>query len=216
MKELFKKLRFSYIEQVTKERFLRSITSDTPIFIEPSENTALESQLAAEKSQLKAQKEEVASMVSSLESFGRELAKRHERVQAQKTQLHGLPVHIAELESTIEALRSSHPSPKKSDNPNLNLSLADTQSLLSQREADLASLNSQVSVLQATLPRKTREVERLEVELQPLVNQKKFAVQQALEARKRREEGGVDELEEKGRWYRASEIALGKMLGVEG
>lgn len=201
---------------MTKERFLRSITSDNPIFIEPSENSAIESQLAAEKAQLKAQKEEVAAMISELEAFGRALAKRHEIVKLQKTQLSNLPAHIAELETTIEALRSSHPSPKKSDNPNLNLSLADTASLLVQREAELASLNSQLSVLQSTLPRKTRELERLEAELRPLVNQKMVAVQQALEARKRREEGGVDELEEKGRWYRASEVALAKMLGVEG
>lgn len=201
---------------MTKERFLRSITSDNPIFIEPSENSAIESQLAAEKAQLKAQKEEVAAMISELEAFGRALAKRHEIVKLQKTQLSNLPAHIAQLETTIEALRSSHPSPKKSDNPNLNLSLADTASLLVQREAELASLNSQLSVLQSTLPRKTRELERLEAELRPLVNQKMVAVQQALEARKRREEGGVDELEEKGRWYRASEVALAKMLGVEG
>lgn len=215
MQELFKKLRFSYLEQVTKERFLRSLTSDTPIFIEPQENADLETKLLEEKLALKAQKKEVAKMVSELEAMARSLAKRHEQVQLQKAKLGELPPHIAELESAIEELRSSHPSPRKSDNPNLNLSLADTQSLLAKREVELASLNSQLSVLQSTLPRKTRELERLESELEPLQNQKKFAVAQAKEARKRREEGGVDEMEEKGRWYRASELALTNTLGVQ-
>jgi hypothetical protein len=76
LQELFSKLRFSYIEQVTKERFLRAITSETPLFVEPRENARLESQLAEEKVALKAQKEEVAKMVEELEVRGKELAAR--------------------------------------------------------------------------------------------------------------------------------------------
>jgi hypothetical protein len=45
--------------------------------------------------------------------------------------------------------------------------------------------------------------------------QKKTVVGQAKEARKRREEGGVDDMEQKGRWYRASHTALQQMLGTE-
>jgi hypothetical protein len=51
--------------------------------------------------------------------------------------------------------------------------------------------------------------------LHPLLNQKKTVVAQAKEARKRREEGGVDEMEERGRWYRAADTALRGMLEVE-
>lgn len=213
--ELFKKLRFSYIEQVTKERFLRAITSETPFFIEPQENTELETKLLEEKSVLKAQKEEVARMIVALEAKGRELAKRHEQVQLRKSQLRELPERIASLESTIDRLKALHPSSKTSDNPSLNLSLRDTISLLGERESELASLDSALSILQSLVPRKARELERLEAELQPLQNQKKFTVAQAKEARKRREEGGVDELEQKGRWYKASHTALVKALGVE-
>lgn len=215
IQELFKKLRFSYMEQVTKERFLRAITSETPIFIEPQENAELEAKLAEEKVVLKAQKEEVAKMIVALEARGRELAKRHEQVQLRKSQLNELPEHIASLETTIAELKTLHPSPKKSENPSLNLSLRDTVSLLGERESELTSLDSALGILQSLIPRKARELERLEAELQPLQNQKKFAVAQAKEARKRREEGGVDELEQKGRWYKASYTALAKSLGVE-
>ena len=75
-KELFSKLRFSYIEQVTKEKFLRAITSDVPLFVEPAENARLEQQLAEEKVALKAQKSEVEELVKQLEAQGKELAKR--------------------------------------------------------------------------------------------------------------------------------------------
>jgi len=154
-------------------------------------------------------------MLLALEAKGRELAKQHEQVQLQKTQLSELPERIASLEATIDKLGTSHPLPKTSENPNLNLSLQDTVSLLTERESELASINSALSVLQSMVPRKARELERLEAELQPLQNQKKFVVAQAKEARKRREEGGMDELEEKGRWYKASYTALTKALGVE-
>ena len=151
----------------------------------------------------------------SLEAKGRELAKRYEQVQLQNLQLSELPEHIASLETAIEELKTIHPSPKRSENPNLNLSLTDTISLLAEKESELASLDSKLSILQSLIPRKARELERLEAEIQPLHNQKRFAVVQAKEARKRREEGGVDELEQKGRWYKASHTALAKVLGVE-
>jgi hypothetical protein len=230
--ELFSKLRFSYVEQVTKEKFLQAITSDTPLFTEPQENARLEAQLAEEKVVLKAQKEEVAKMAEDLERRGKELARRkhyssyvvkletnigegYEQIQLQKSTLTELPEKIAELEATIETLRTEHPSPAKSSNPNLNLPLPATLSLLTERESELSSLDSQIRALQATLPRKSRELDRLESELQPLTGQKKTVIAQAKEARKRREEGGVDDMEQKGRWYRASHTALQQMLGVE-
>ena len=73
---MFSKLRFSYIEQVTKEKFLRAITAETPLFVEPSDNAALEEQLATEKAALKAQKDEVARLTEELEAKGRAIASR--------------------------------------------------------------------------------------------------------------------------------------------
>jgi hypothetical protein len=74
--ELFSKLRFSYLEQVTKEKFLRAVTAETPLFVEPADNAALETQLAAEKEALKAQKAEFARLTDEGQAKGRELAKR--------------------------------------------------------------------------------------------------------------------------------------------
>ncbi|OCL06699.1 hypothetical protein AOQ84DRAFT_342949 [Glonium stellatum] len=75
-KELFSKLRFSYVEQVTKEKFLRAITDNPPLFVEQSENTKLEAQLAEAKAALKTQKAEVAALIAQLEARGRELSQR--------------------------------------------------------------------------------------------------------------------------------------------
>ena len=72
--ELFSKLRFSYLEQVTKERFLKAILDEPPIIAEHDQNVALEARLAREKASLKAQKLDVEGLVARLDSKSRDLA----------------------------------------------------------------------------------------------------------------------------------------------
>jgi len=73
-RDLFSKLRFSYVEQVTKERFLRAITSDPPEFVAASENALLGEKLVLDKAGLKERKEEVGNLIGELEEQGRSLA----------------------------------------------------------------------------------------------------------------------------------------------
>lgn len=75
-RDLFSKLRFSYVEQVTKERFLRAITAEQPEFVDASENAELEAALKEQKSSLKEKKTEVRELVKELEEQGRNLAGR--------------------------------------------------------------------------------------------------------------------------------------------
>jgi len=74
--ELFAKLRFSYVEQVTKERFLRAVTAETPEFVDGTENAELEAKLREDKAGLKEKKVEVRGMIGDLEEQGRSLAQR--------------------------------------------------------------------------------------------------------------------------------------------
>lgn len=136
-------------------------------------------------------------------------------IQLQQTRLSELPEKITNLETQIETLQASHPSPTKNPHPDLNLSLPQTQALVSSRQTQMSDLDAQIRALQSQLPRKQRELERLEGELHPLLNQKKTVVAQAREARQRREEGGIDEMEERGRWYRSSETVLQEALGTD-
>ena len=75
IQELFSKLRFSYLEQVTKEKFLRAIVGEPPLIVDHQENIELETELAEVKAILKAQKEDVANMVKELDERGRELSR---------------------------------------------------------------------------------------------------------------------------------------------
>jgi len=213
--ELFSKLRFSYLEQVTKEKFIRAIVGDPPLVVEHQENVELEESLAVAKSALKAQKTEVAELVAELEARGRELCRKYENIQMQTTQLQELPERIETLQSSVEELKAAQ---QPGSNPTLNLPLEKTLALVEERERERVELDRQLEQLQVMVPRKTRELERLNAELQPLEVKRLGSTASAREAKRRKEEalGGVgDDLEERGRWWRGVESGLKGMLGVE-
>ncbi|KAI7973206.1 hypothetical protein EIK77_004483 [Talaromyces pinophilus] len=202
-KELFSKLRFSYLEQVTKEKFLRGIVGDPPLVVGHNENVELEATLAEAKQQLQQRKEEVRVMVEEMEKTGRELARK-----------------IAQLEQTIASLKQSQVAYAAASDPHntsssQNLSLPATLKLLAEREAELAAIDRQMASLQNTLPRKTREAEAMERELGVLERRKSEAIGQAREAERKKLEGESDGLEEMGRWYRGAEATLKKLVDVE-
>jgi chromosome segregation ATPase len=175
----------------------------------------LEETLAVSKAALKAQKTEVAELVEELEKKGRELARKYEAIQLQTTQLQELPERIEGLQSSIEELKATQ---APGSNPTLNMPLERTLALVEERERERAELDRQLEQLQVMVPRKTKELERLNAELQPLEVKRLGSTASANEAKRRKEEalGGVgDDLEERGRWWRGVESGLKGMLGVE-
>lgn len=141
-------------------------------------------------------------------------------MQLQTTQLATLPKEIANLENTIATLRASqaqHALAADPSNPasSQNLSLPATLSLLAEREAELAGIDRQLTSMQTTLPRKTREAEAMERELSVLERRKTETLGQAREAQRKKLEGESDGLEEMGRWYRGAEATLKKLVDVE-
>ncbi|KAF4633994.1 hypothetical protein G7Y89_g4113 [Cudoniella acicularis] len=215
-KELFSKLRFSYLEQVTKEKFIRAIVGDPPMVVEHQENVELEKALAVSKASLKAQKTEVAELVEELEKRGRELCRKYENIKMQTAQLESLPETIEGLQASIGKLKESQ---QPGSNPTLNMPLEKTLALIEERKKERAKLDKQLEQLQLLVPRKTRELERLNAELQPLEVKRLGSTASAREAKRRKEEalGGVgDDLEERGRWWRGVESGLKGMLDIEG
>jgi hypothetical protein len=95
------------------------------------------------------------------------------------------------------------------------LSLAQTQSLIVEQEQRNRELDTQIAAVQRALPGKMRECEVAERELDVLERRRNESVAGAREARRIREEGGRDRVEEMGRWYQSTEIVLNG-LGVAG
>lgn len=214
--ELFAKLRFSYVEQVTKEKFIRAIVGDPPLIVTMQENLDLEKENAEAKAELKSLKLEVAAMVAELERRGRDLSQRYESVQLDTAKLQDLPARTEELEARVEKLRLMQKVPGA--NPNLNLPLAKTLDLVERRKAEQQQLARELEALQAKVPRKQKEAERLQAELGPLETKLHTSSAAAREAQRRKEAalGGVaDDLEQRARWWRASEDVLNKVLDLK-
>ncbi|OTA58624.1 hypothetical protein K449DRAFT_385607 [Hypoxylon sp. EC38] len=216
-KELFAKLRFSYVEQVTKEKFIRAIVGDPPLIVTPQENLDLEKENLEAKRTLKALKTEVATMVIELEKKARDLSKRYEKVKIETIRLEELPGRIRELENAIAELKEMQAA-GSSPNPELNLPLTKTVDLVESKKRRRAELDRHLEQLQSQVPRKKKELDRLRAELQPLEMKRQNSMAAAKEARRRKEAalGGVqDDLEERGRWFRAAEAGLKQALELQ-
>ena len=226
-RELFAKLRFSYVEQVSKEKFIRAIVGDPPLIVSPAENADLERRNLAAKAALKALKTEVEDLIRELERRARDLSRRYDGLRTGTARLRDLPVTIDGLEDEVARLREEariqrgevgEDGEAATGNSEMHLPLAKTLDLVEERKRHRAELDRQLEQLQSQAPRKRKELERLQAELQPLETKRQNSTAAAREARRRKEEalGGVeDDLEERGRWYRAADATLRQMLELE-
>ncbi|KAM3547672.1 hypothetical protein ARSEF4850_009876 [Beauveria asiatica] len=214
--ELFSKLRFSYVEQVTKEKFIRAIVGDPPLIVSMRENIELEKHNMEAKAALKNLKLDVASMIVSLEGKARELSQKYESIQLETARLGEIPMKLHDLRRQVAELKSSRAT--ADSNPDMNLPLTKTRQLVSRRQAEQQEVTRQLEALQSKLPRKRKEAERLEAELGPLETKRQNSKAAAREAKRRKEAalGGVgDDLEQRARWWRASESILRQLLDTK-
>lgn len=214
-RDLFSKLRFSYLEQVTKEKFLRAIVGDPPLIVDAAENAALETQLADIKAVLKLQKTDVAALVEELGVKGRELAGRYERVRVQGEVLGRLPREMEALEEEVRGLRERNE--VLVGRLGGNVGVEGVREAVRGMEKEREEVEKRVRGLRREIPGRGREVQRLEGEIKALEGERERAVEGAREAVRRRERGGLvgDELEMRGRWLSGCEDGLRGLLGVE-
>ena len=224
-RDLFSKLRFSYLEQVTKEKYLRGIVGDPPILVSHQDNVLLEEELAVKKAGLKAKKQEVEDLVKNMEHNAKELASKFDQVESGTREMERLVPEVrqleerkAELDRQLDDKRMRFAQTGEgadSDggevNPRMQLSLAQTEELVQQRARENQELDTRIAELQRQLPAKMRECETAEKDLEMLERRRDEAAAMAREARRVKEEGGRDRVEELGRWYRSVEVVMGGM-----
>ncbi len=220
-RDLFSKLRFSYLEQVTKEKYLRSIVGDPPVLVTPAENAALEEKLGAMKRELKAKKEENERLVEEMGEIARDVARQYEEVNGGMETLEAVPPEIERMQEEVNALKQELAERREalgasgSDDPRQNMGLDATQTALDEQKAKNAELDKEIERLQRQMPGKMRECEKAERELEELERRRNEVTRQAREVKRIREEGGRDHMGERGRWYRAQETVMTGLLGIE-
>ncbi|KAI4259523.1 MAG: hypothetical protein LQ352_000710 [Teloschistes flavicans] len=220
-KDLFSKLRFSYLEQVTKEKFLRAIVGDPPLIVENAENLELESQLKEIKAVLREQKEMVGRMVQELEVRGRDLGARYGSVQLQMELMQRLPVEIAGLDQKCRVLEAEIEA-KMAEMGGLleastGIGVDGIGKAIREKEMRTEEVERKLRDLRGKIPEREGFLQTLKRDLKGLERERNVAVQGAREAVKGRERGGLlgDELEMKGRWLSGCEEGLRGLLGLE-
>ena len=217
--DLFKKLRFSYLEQVTKEKFLRSIVGDPPLLVSHADNARLEEELVRQKAELKGRKDEVKEFIEQMGKMARKLAERYQVVQTQMRQLEILPGEVEEMQARVqlmqEELQAKMGNQQAHSEPRMNLGLEETDVLVKETQSKAREIEKQIAALQRQLPAKMRECEVVERELEGLERMRNEKTAAAREARRIKEEGGRDMVEEMGQWYRSKETVLRGLLDVE-
>lgn len=212
--ELFSKLRFSYLEQVTKEKFLRAITEDPPQIIEPSENDKLEHDLASAKSSLQRSKSDVDTILASLETLSRKLATEHVLIAQYTSEARTLPAETAAYEARVGELQRE----QESMVGEMQMPLDETLRVLGEREAELAGLERGLEEAGREVGRKRRVLEGLGREIAPLEVDRegleRFASEAVRMRGEERAEGRADR-ETMGRWYKAVFEGLEALLPKE-
>ena len=220
-RDLFSKLRFSYLEQVTKEKYLRSIVGDPPLLVAPAENAELEEKLAVMKRELKGKKMECDELVGEMEETARRLAGRYEGVNRGMGELERVPGEIAQLQQEVERVKAELADRRETlggqsgdEDPRMQMGLDATQAALKERRRENERLDQEIEELKARMPVKMRECERAERELEEIERRRNEVTRQAREVKRIREEGGRDYVGERGKWYRAQETVLRGLLEV--
>lgn len=73
-KKFFTKLRFSYVEQMMKERFLAMITEDPPVVVDAKQNYELVEKLKVAKGELQQRKRKTEELLAQLEALSKQIA----------------------------------------------------------------------------------------------------------------------------------------------
>ncbi|KIW15421.1 hypothetical protein PV08_05467 [Exophiala spinifera] len=236
-KDLFSKLRFSYLEQVTKEKYLRSIVGDPPSVVGHEENAVLEVRLGAMKAELQDKKRGVDALVENMEAQARTLAAVYEDVNAKIAVLERANPNVDRLRAEVEALRrelvqrqeggedgdtinnsrnnsANARKRRERDDPRMNLSLDETARALEEQNARMAGVEERIDALERDIPSKVARLEEVDRELAELDRRRNESVRLAVEGKRRKEAGGRDEVEELGKWYRCQEVVM-KGLGLD-
>lgn len=107
--DYFGKLKFKYVEQQTKENFLKKILATQPPLITPEDNIALEESNRNDKAQLKSDKVNTDNKTKELEELVNVVCDEHEKYTAESDDANALIGEIQEMQLELAKLRATHP-----------------------------------------------------------------------------------------------------------
>ena len=103
-KENFSKLKFQYLEQETKEKFLRSLFDNPPISIQQEDINKLQEENVHSKQALKALKESMNNKMNDIHEISRETVELNEEYQHKYNETNKMLDEVLRMEEKINSI----------------------------------------------------------------------------------------------------------------
>ncbi|KAF5375714.1 hypothetical protein D9615_009347 [Tricholomella constricta] len=160
-----RKLKFQYLEQNAKDRYVKSIVSDiddAPI-VTAEDNKVLLASNAAKKEKLKVSKSSLAEMQHDIRTLAPLVEKDYRKVHDATAQATQLAEQIIDARLALTRLRKTHPHPRLTI-PLADQKLIDQVTEMQDLSDELQALNQEAHAIKEQLKRGALKVESLRVE----------------------------------------------------
>ncbi|KAF5095228.1 hypothetical protein D0Z00_003229 [Geotrichum galactomycetum] len=228
--EQFKNLKLAYLEQETKEKFVRAVVWDPPLVVEASDMTEVETSNRAKKQQLRALKTACAEMEEETVVRARDVVAEHASLQHDAAEVMDLIMELRAMEREVAELETKRQQKQReleSDiddgtltDLELTLPYEEMRQLVETYTQQARELETMTRVpLAAKAEAKARELQSLTRGVTDLRQQRaraETAAQESAAARERELARGLGEKEAVAQWHRNMLAVLEHTLGISG
>ncbi|KLO09083.1 hypothetical protein SCHPADRAFT_879781 [Schizopora paradoxa] len=159
-----RKLKFNYLEQNAKDKYIKYIVDDDSSLVTKEENDSLRRSNEEKKARLKEAKDRLAQQYTSVAEQASVVQTKHDRASALTNEVESLTAQILDARLSLSRLRTAHP-------PNSRMSVSSAHATLEKQTDDMAALDAALSDTHARVEgvkgqvqECAREVERLRVD----------------------------------------------------
>ncbi|ORY33785.1 hypothetical protein BCR39DRAFT_519226 [Naematelia encephala] len=206
-KEYFRRLKFNYLEQEAKRKFLVSITGDEPQGVQPGENEEREMINREKKARLKAAKAELDSMRSEAIDLATANATKHAALAGELAEAQAIQKQVRDMELELARIKATHP-------PEERMTTARAYDTLDSQTEEMQKLTEAISTTATRADTAREQVAKGLKEVKRLEREREREEARAKEVREGREAGDtrVDEL---CRWLTSSMAMYRGLLGIK-
>ncbi|KAJ1969407.1 hypothetical protein IWQ62_000641 [Dispira parvispora] len=206
-KERFSKLKFNYLEQATKERFIHDLMQEPPLVVQQEDNHELEAHNAQHKQQLKKRKHEAGVRREQIEYLVETVANDYEHLKQELGQASGLVQTVTTLEQELRELEN------QGEDHEQKLTIQESQTKLQDQLQKLAVTNADIERAAADLAQQDKEMAELEEEVRRLEKTKMTQDTLATEA-VRLAKNKNPRIQYLCQWYNEAIELVGELLGI--
>ncbi|OCB88534.1 hypothetical protein A7U60_g4349 [Sanghuangporus baumii] len=159
-----RKLKFGYLEQYAKDKYIKTIVDDDAEIITVDDNERLRRGNEVKKANLKLAKERLADRNRVFSELSSDVEDKYKLTRSLTDEFNQLTSQILDARHALVRLRASHP-------PNARISVASANATLEAQTEQMTTLDAQLSAnasraekIKERMQETAREVERLRVE----------------------------------------------------